>query len=60
MVHNDLPDMPLSVGGKLAGRKETTARLLRCGISSLSVAGPLVAIIKETIRNLKMKSNSAH
>jgi phosphoenolpyruvate-protein kinase (PTS system EI component) len=60
MVHDDLPDMPLSVCGELAGRKEHTARLLQCGISSLSVAAPLVAIIKETIRNLKMKSISAH
>jgi len=60
MVHDDLSDMPLSVCGELAGRKEHTARLLRCGISSLSVSGPLVAIIKETIRNLKMESTAAH
>ena len=60
MVHDDLPGMPLSVCGELAGRKEHTARLLRCGISSLSVAGPLVAIIKETIRNLKVKPTTGH
>ena len=58
MVHDDLPDMPLSVCGELAGRKEHTARLLRCGISSLSVAGPLVATVKETIRNLKMDNTT--
>jgi len=52
MVHNDLPDMPLSVCGELAGRKEHTGRLLRCGISSLSVAAPLVAVTKENIRHI--------
>jgi phosphoenolpyruvate-protein kinase (PTS system EI component) len=58
MVHDDLPDMPLSICGELAGRKEHTARLLQCGISSFSLAGPLVAIVKETIRNLKVKSTT--
>ncbi|MBA52993.1 MAG: phosphoenolpyruvate--protein phosphotransferase [Pseudomonadales bacterium] len=52
IVHNDLPTMPLSVCGELAGRPEHTDRLLQCGISALSVAAPLVAIIKDTIRNI--------
>lgn len=52
MVHNDLPKMPLSVCGELAGREEYTERLLVCGISSLSVAAPLVATVKEKIRNI--------
>ena len=54
MIHNELPNMPLSVCGELAGRPEYTERLLQSGISSLSVAAPLVAVIKETIRGLSV------
>lgn len=54
MVHNDLPTMPLSICGELAGRQEHVAKLLQCGISSLSVAAPLVAMIKERIRNMRL------
>ncbi|MCL6417262.1 phosphoenolpyruvate--protein phosphotransferase [Aestuariirhabdus sp. Z084] len=60
MVHNDLPEMPLSVCGELAGRQEHVAKLLQCGIRSLSVAAPLVATIKENIRNIKLKGISTH
>lgn len=52
MVHNDLPRMPLSICGELAGRQEHLVKLLQCGISSLSVAAPLVAIIKQKIREI--------
>lgn len=52
IVNNDLPTMPLSVCGELAGRKEHAAKLLQSDIRSLSVAAPLVAVIKENIRNI--------
>lgn len=51
IAHDDAPDMPLSVCGELAGRPEHIGRLLQCGIRTLSVAPPLVPIIKEAIRN---------
>ncbi|MBN2524916.1 MAG: phosphoenolpyruvate--protein phosphotransferase [Deltaproteobacteria bacterium] len=50
LVHSDVPAMKLSICGELAGRSEHIARMLRCGICSLSVAPPLVAMVKETIR----------
>ncbi len=50
IVHDDVPEMPLSICGELGGRPEYIARLLRCGIRTFSVAPPLVPIIKETIR----------
>ncbi|MBU2709794.1 phosphoenolpyruvate--protein phosphotransferase [Zooshikella sp. WH53] len=54
IVHSDVPDMPLSICGELAGSKEHIRRLLQCGITSLSVAAPLVPLIKETIRKTKV------
>jgi phosphoenolpyruvate-protein phosphotransferase len=51
MTHDDVPDVPLSVCGELAGRPEQIPRLLQCGIRTLSMAPPLVPIIKEAIRN---------
>ena len=50
-AHNDAPDVPNSVCGELAGRPEHVSRLLQCGIRTLSVAPPLVPIIKEAVRN---------
>ncbi|OGV70563.1 MAG: phosphoenolpyruvate--protein phosphotransferase [Lentisphaerae bacterium RIFOXYA12_FULL_48_11] len=50
ITHDDVPDMPLSVCGELAGRAAHIPKLLQCGIRSLSVAPPLIPIIKETIR----------
>jgi phosphoenolpyruvate-protein kinase (PTS system EI component) len=49
-THEDVPDMPLSVCGELAGRTEHIPRLLQCGIRTLSVAPPLIPMIKEAIR----------
>lgn len=60
MVHQELPTMPLSVCGELAGSQEYTERLLACGISSLSVSAPLVATVKEKIRNIKLKNVLIH
>ena len=51
LTHDDVPDVPLSVCGELAGRPEHISRLLQCGIRTFSVAPPLIPIVKETIRN---------
>jgi len=51
IAHDDVPDVPLSLCGELAGRPEHIPRLLQCGIRTLSVAPPLVPMVKETIRN---------
>jgi phosphoenolpyruvate-protein phosphotransferase len=49
-VHEDVPHTPLSVCGELAGRPDWTAKILECGITSLSVAPPSIPMIKEAIR----------
>ena len=51
ITHDDVPDVPLSVCGELAGRQEHIPKLLQCGIRTFSIAPPLVPIIKEAIRN---------
>ena len=51
LTHDDVPDVPLSVCGELAGRPEHISKLLQCGIRTLSVAPPLVPSVKEAIRN---------
>lgn len=53
IAHDDVPDVPLSVCGELAGRPEHTARLLQCGIRTLSVAPPLVPEVKEAVRRAR-------
>ncbi|WP_018274866.1 phosphoenolpyruvate--protein phosphotransferase [Teredinibacter turnerae] len=50
LVHDDVPMMPLSVCGELAGREAAVSRLLALGVRSLSVAAPLIPSIKESIR----------
>jgi phosphoenolpyruvate-protein phosphotransferase len=50
LTHDDVPDVPLSVCGELAGQPEHIPRLLQCGIRTLSVAPPLVPAVKEAIR----------
>lgn len=50
LTHDDVPDVPLSICGELAGRPEHISRLLNCGIRTLSVAPPLIPIIKEAVR----------
>ena len=49
-VHGDVPGLPLSICGELAGRAQYTAKILDCGITSLSVAPPSIPAIKEAIR----------
>lgn len=51
ITHDDVPDMPLSLCGELAGRPEHVACMLQCGIRTLSVAGPLIPAVKEAIRH---------
>lgn len=51
LVHDDVPDIPLSLCGELAGRPDHIPRLLRCGIRTFSIAAPSIPIIKEAIRN---------
>ena len=51
ITHDDVPDMPLSVCGELAGQAEHIQRLLQCGVRTLSVAPPLIPKIKEAVRN---------
>ncbi|MFE8071349.1 phosphoenolpyruvate--protein phosphotransferase [Marinobacteraceae bacterium S3BR75-40.1] len=51
ITHDDVPEMPLSLCGELAGRPEQVARMLQCGIRTLSVAGPLIPAVKEAIRH---------
>lgn len=50
LAHDDVPDMPLSVCGELAGRAEHVATLLQCGVRTLSAAPPLIPLIKEAVR----------
>jgi phosphoenolpyruvate-protein phosphotransferase len=50
MVHDDVPHVPLSVCGKLAGRSDYTAKLLEYGITTLSVAPPSIPEVKQAIR----------
>ena len=50
-VHDDVPDVPLSICGELAGRSEAVSRLVECGITSLSVVPSLIPAIKETVRS---------
>ncbi|MBF0198383.1 MAG: phosphoenolpyruvate--protein phosphotransferase [Planctomycetes bacterium] len=54
MVHADTPDASLSVCGELAGRSEEVSKLVKSGITSLSVVPPSIPIIKEAIRKVKI------
>jgi phosphoenolpyruvate-protein phosphotransferase len=51
ITHDDVPDIPLSICGELAGRPEHIPKLLHCGIRTFSIVPPLIPIIKEAIRN---------
>lgn len=51
MVHEDVPNMPLSVCGELARRSIATSKLIDCGVTSLSVAPLSIPTVKETVRN---------
>ena len=51
ITHDDVPDIPLSICGELAGRPEHIPKLLHCGIRTFSIVPPLIPTIKEAIRN---------
>lgn len=53
LTHEDVPTVPLSLCGELAGRPEHISRLLQSGIRTLSVAPPLIPQIKQAIRRAK-------
>ena len=50
IVHDDVPDIPLSLCGELAGRPSATPEILQCGIRSLSVSPLSIPTIKEAVR----------
>lgn len=50
LVYHDNREMPLSLCGELAGRTEHVSRLLQCGIRALSVAPPLIPLVKQAVR----------
>ena len=50
-VHDDVPNIPLSVCGELAVRSESVSRLVKCGITSVSVVPSLIPAIKEAVRS---------
>lgn len=53
IAHEDVPDVPLSICGELAGRLQHIPRLLQCGIRTFSVAPSLVPAVKERIRAIR-------
>lgn len=57
IVHDDVPRMPLSVCGELAGYTAHIPPLLHCGIRTLSVAAPLIPKVKEAIRECTCKED---
>lgn len=54
IVHEDVPNVPLSICGELAGRPQYIPRLLQSGIRTFSIAPPLIPIIKEAIRKTSL------
>jgi phosphoenolpyruvate-protein kinase (PTS system EI component) len=60
ITHEDVPNMPLSICGELAGRPQYVSRLLQCGIRTFSVAPPLIPIIKEAIRNSSLSERKMY
>jgi len=50
-VRDDVPHIPLSICGELAGRAGVMDRILACGVTSLSVAPPSISAVKEAIRH---------
>ncbi|MFP4445203.1 MAG: phosphoenolpyruvate--protein phosphotransferase [Desulfosudaceae bacterium] len=47
---SEAPQIPWSICGELAGREEALPQILNCGITTLSVAPPLIPGIKEAVR----------
>lgn len=49
-VHEQVPQVPLSICGELASRPDAALKILTCGIRTLSVAPPFIPWIKEAVR----------
>lgn len=54
LVRQDVPKIPLSVCGELAGRLESTQKLLLSGVDALSVPPPMIPYVKQAVRNVKL------
>ena len=48
------PGMPIELCGEAAGRPETLAVFLKMGITTISVAPPLIPLVKEAVRELAL------
>jgi phosphotransferase system enzyme I (PtsI) len=49
-----VPDKPVELCGEAAGRPETLAGFLEMGITTISVAPPLIPLVKDAVRGLKL------
>jgi phosphoenolpyruvate-protein kinase (PTS system EI component) len=48
------PGMPIELCGEAAGRPETLAGFLKMGITTVSVAPPLIPLVKDAVRELEL------
>ena len=48
------PGMPIELCGEAAGRPETLAGFLKMGIMTVSVAPPLIPLVKDAVRELDL------
>jgi phosphoenolpyruvate-protein kinase (PTS system EI component) len=49
-----VPGMPVELCGEAAGRPETLAAFLKMGITTISVAPPLIPLVKDALRELTL------
>jgi phosphoenolpyruvate-protein kinase (PTS system EI component) len=49
-----VPGMPIELCGEAAGRPETLAGFLKMGITTISVAPPLIPLVKDAVRELAL------
>lgn len=59
LVCDEAGDTPVWVCGELAGRPETVPILLRLGVRKLSVAPPLVPLVRQTVRQVDLRQDHA-
>lgn len=57
MIVAEAAGKPVAVCGRLAGREDSVPALLQAGVGLLSVAAPLVPIIKEAVRGASAESS---
>lgn len=60
IAHDDAPQLPFSICGELARRAVHIPKILRCGITALSVTRPLVSVVKEAVRSSSTRWSDAH